>query len=207
MTTTENTRHTLDKSLMLELPTMETRNYHTLFSIISETRKTVLARIQSGATYSTNLLREIVNSLYSELIKNRDLNQYGQIVAIAHVCSWAFPICVAVQTTYEKENSVQTLLEKEKDTLFEDFKTLCDGTCLDHLAAKSFYFIIESSLKDSLQNRLCTTMFERLSKAGNEIFCSRPRFLQVVLKDICQKEKFENYVTYVDIHLLYSHGY
>lgn len=200
MTTTENTRHTLDKSLVLELPTMETRNYHTLFSIISETREIVLARIQSGATYSTNLLREIVNSLYSDLIKNRDLNQYGQIVAIAHICSWAFPICVAVQTAYEKENSVQTLLEREKDTLFEDFKTLCDGTCLDHLAATSFYFIIESSLKDSLQNRLCTTMFERLSKAGNEMFCSRPRFLQVVLEDICQKEKFENYVGYLCRH-------
>ncbi|XP_071816290.1 uncharacterized protein [Apostichopus japonicus] len=200
MVSTGNTRHILDMSLMTELPSMESEKYNIVFSVVKQTFATFLTSIKSGATYSTNLLRETISTLYSDLIEYRELSQREQIVSIAHVCSWIFPICVAVQTTIEKENSVQYQLELEKHHLYEDFKTLCDGTCLDHLAAKSFCFVIAASLKECLKNRICTTLFERLSKAGDEMFCSRPRFLKALLEDSCEEENFENYIGYLCRH-------
>ncbi|PIK35135.1 hypothetical protein BSL78_28038 [Apostichopus japonicus] len=200
MVTTGNTRHILDMSLMTELPSMESERYDIVFSVILQTLETFLTRIKSGATYSTNLLRETISSLQSDLIQYGQLSHGEQIVSIAHVSSWIFPICVAVQTTFEKENSVQYQLQIEKNHVYEEFKTLCDGTCLDHLAAKSFCFVIEASLTECLRNRICSTLFERLSKAGDEIFCSRPRFLNALLEDACEEENFENYIGYLRRH-------
>ncbi|XP_071816268.1 uncharacterized protein [Apostichopus japonicus] len=200
MVTTGNTRHILDMCLMTELPSMESEKYNMVFSVVAQTFATFLARIKSGTTFSTNLLRETISYLHSDLMQHGELSQREQSVSIAHVCSWIFPICVAVQTTFEKENSVQYQLEKEKDKVYGEFKTLCDGTCLDHLAAKSFCLIIKASLKDCLKNRICTTLFERLSKAGDEIFCSRPRFLNAILEDVCEEENFENYIAFLSQH-------
>ncbi|PIK40090.1 putative up-regulator of cell proliferation-like [Apostichopus japonicus] len=145
-------------------------------------------------------MRGMITSIDQELSARRELGQREQIVSIAYLCSWAFPICVDVQTTSEQENSVTTLLEKENNPLYQDFKTLCDGTCKDHIAAKSFSSIIEESLKQCLQNRICTAMFERLSKAGDEIFCSRPRFLKAVLENLCEEEDFDNYIKFLRRH-------
>ncbi|XP_071816278.1 uncharacterized protein [Apostichopus japonicus] len=203
MVTTGNTRHMLDMCLMTELPSIESEKYDIVFSVVLQTLALFLASIKSGATYSTNLLRGTISSLYSDLIQNGELSQREQIVSIAHVCSWIFPICVAVQTTFEKENSVQYQLEKEKENVYADFKTLCDGTCLDHLAAKSFCLVIKASLNECLKNRICTTLFERLSKAGDEIFCSRPRFLNALLEDACKEENFENYIGFLRRHSSY----
>ncbi|XP_071818405.1 uncharacterized protein [Apostichopus japonicus] len=200
MVPTGDTRHTLDKCFMMELPMLERQDVHIVLSIVAEARQTFLAKIKSNGSFNSTIMRDMITSIDQELSARRELGQQEQIVAIAYLCSWAFPICVDVQTTFERENSVTTLLEKEKHPLYQDFKTLCDGTCKDHMAAKSFSSIIEESLKQCLQNRICTAMFERLSKAGDEIFCSRPRFLKAVLENLCEEEDFENYIDFLRRH-------
>ncbi|XP_071812013.1 uncharacterized protein [Apostichopus japonicus] len=200
MVPTVDTRHTLDKCFMMELPILERENVHVVFSIVAEARQTFLAQIKSNGSYSSTIIRDMITSTNQELSARKELGQREHIVSIAHLCSWAFPICVDVQTTFEQENSVTTLLEKEKHALYQDFKTLCDGTCSDHLAAKSFCSIIEESLKQCLQNRICSAMFERLIKSGDEMFCSRPRFLIAVLENLCQEEDFENYIGFLTRH-------
>ncbi|PIK40086.1 putative up-regulator of cell proliferation-like [Apostichopus japonicus] len=138
MVPTEDTRPTLDKCFMMELPMLERQDVHIVLAIVAEARQTFLAQIKSNGSYSPTIMR--------------------------------------------------------------DFKTLCDGTCKDHIAAKSFSSIIEESLKQCLQNRICTAMFEQLSKAGDEIFCSRPRFLKAVLENLCKEEDFKNYIGFLRQH-------
>ncbi|KAJ8041487.1 Hyalin [Holothuria leucospilota] len=197
---TEKSRHSIDKNFILLTPPLAMVQCDKILSVIRDSRNLCLDQLQRSETFNSHITRSLVTATLKDLTRCEDLGKYEQALTVGHLCSWALPIFIAIQVNFQHKVSVKSQLEREREQLFLDFKRLCEGACKDHLVADSFCSIIEEALIQSLKNRICTVLFERLKKSGNEMFCSRPHFLKVVLKDLCQKEKVADYVEFLHRH-------
>ncbi|KAJ8041486.1 Interferon-induced very large GTPase 1 [Holothuria leucospilota] len=195
----EDVRHVIDGKLIALLPDLSQTKYQKVLSGIREARNIFLGIIKESGVYNEIVGTALVTNTYKE-VSNTDLGKLEQAVTMVHVFSWALHICIGMTIIFERNHSILTLLKEEKEPLYSDFKSLCKGVRQDQLAAKSLCASLEVSLHEVLRNRLCSSLFEKLSSAGNGIFCSRPRFLKTALERMCEDESFDQYKRFLHKH-------